>query len=1219
MPLMPLLPIRTWLRLLTFCVALSATSLVLLASWQVKDGAAAPAVREQGRVERLEALFNLRELLAGMRADLDDSASVIRSDKWLQQWEYARSLGHKITQGADHEALRGFGQALEDWQRASQPLMQPLAGTRSVPDREREMLRDVQKQWGEPLLSQLHIAYHAISQTSPSTGRVDTLVWALLPINALLLVLAGLSVWGIVRSLRQQVGTEPSKLVDITREIVNGNLTPALKVREDDRQSVVANIAVMLEHLRSSQNLSQHRLWLDKGLALINDTVRNEYSINDLARKISENISIYLELQSCGLYLYSFGVEDDSMIQRKALRLYGQHARDGSQFPARLSHGLPELQRAAPLGQLLRNRDMPADLLDELRTQPQDAASHFLMVPLLFENQMRGTLILKSRYPLSADIGDLMTPGSVAIGVAVESALNRETLMASLMDAQRLTNQLQLNHEKLQDSQRALKENIDYVNDVLSSMHSGLLIVDREGKIRDCNPALQKMAGLTREQLIGQHSSFLFEEDETNLLSILKGYGQMLTRLGMQDLQAYRELISGSMLGCMLINAKGQIMEANQRAAMITGYSIAELQQMGVGDLVPPRHRGRHSEWLPMAQEDENLHRSGSGRQLTLYGQQRQEVPVEISLINHQFEGQTVTLTLLRTEQDLPWAVINASTLQQLMPLDEDAMVTRLRHADGHDTPVRITSSFLLDSSGLPQQTVINVHDVSTLLNKSKEIRAQHQLLEMAMDAMQDGVLRVDRQGVVVSANPMAVELLGQQKASVIGARIADLFPGAQNGHSIEHWLPMEFRQLMARLIDDLAGSPEAAQALPVPLLCLNHQGLLEWATPSACSLLAIHPPPQSSKTSVPLADETTQQLQDLRQRLGAGSDGPQIVDVAWRAGNAPTMRLPTLLIPGGGATDQHMVVWLIPELDALCAHAIQMAHNIEWLSLHPEGVLIPVLLTASPLLDPYNRLTGAVLTIKDMRELKEKEAENLRMVQKMEQSQRLDALGQLAAGVAHDFNNLLGVIQNHAELVEMKVGPDSKAARNLSAIMQATTRARDIVIKLNGLGREASPEEGQEEVQSLFELVPLLNETQSLLQASLKGIDILVEPDTKTPGVVMLKGQSGSLQQVVVNLCVNGSHAIGERRDGRIVVETHCPEEGFVCIDVVDNGSGIPPEILPRIFEPFFTTKEVGKGTGLGLAMVRSIVTRMGGTIDCQSKVGEGTRFSLKLPCVRQ
>ena len=71
--------------------------------------------------------------------------------------------------------------------------------------------------------------------------------------------------------------------------------------------------------------------------------------------------------------------------------------------------------------------------------------------------------------------------------------------------------------------------------------------------------------------------------------------------------------------------------------------------------------------------------------------------------------------------------------------------------------------------------------------------------------------------------------------------------------------------------------------------------------------------------------------------------------------------------------------------------------------------------------------------------------------------------------------------------------------------------------------------------------------------------------------------------------------------------------------IDVLDNGSGIPAEILPRIFEPFFTTKGVGKGTGLGLAMVHSIITKMNGSIDCQSEMGVGTRFSIKLPCVSQ
>ena len=99
------------------------------------------------------------------------------------------------------------------------------------------------------------------------------------------------------------------------------------------------------------------------------------------------------------------------------------------------------------------------------------------------------------------------------------------------------------------------------------------------------------------------------------------------------------------------------------------------------------------------------------------------------------------------------------------------------------------------------------------------------------------------------------------------------------------------------------------------------------------------------------------------------------------------------------------------------------------------------------------------------------------------------------------------------------------------------------------------------------------------------------------------------------MNLCVNASHAIGERRDGRIIIYTSRHRDSQVRIAVIDNGSGIPKETLARIFEPFFTTKEVGKGTGLGLAMVRSIVTKMGGSVDCESEVGVGTSFILTLP----
>jgi PAS domain S-box-containing protein len=1222
MPQFPVLPMRSWLKVLGFCIVSAGLSVLLFAYLQGREGDSPQAAARQQRLEKLEALMGLQSVLSDMSLDLNGAAQP--PEHWVRLWLSAQRLMPALHRelalhGPGAEDQLQFSKALAQWRQAQGPAVLRLSQQPVMSDAERQTLRGIQQQWAAPLLVQTRLLYQALSQEPVEAVAEWTLSHtAMVGLSLLLLTTAWVALWGIRRSLRLQVGAESVQLVDITREIVNSNLAPALGVPPGDQTSVQANIAVMLQNLQANQSLNQRRSWLDKGLALINDTVRNEHSITDLARKISENLTVYLDLQACALYLYGQGAATEAKKPPKALKLYGQYgAGEVDEFPATLVHGLTALQRVALTGELLAMADLPQPLLEELSTQPLDEQAHYVLVPLTFESRVRGAVVLKSREPLPEDIGSLMMPGSVAIGVAVESALNRETMVASLLDAQRLTNQLQSNHEELQQSQMALSEKIHYVNDILSSMHSGLVIVDREGKIEDCNPALLEMAGLERDQLVGQHSNVLFEEDETSLMSILKGYGQLLTRLGMQDAPAYRALISGSMLGCMLVDGDGRIIEANSRVGRITGYSPEELQTMQVVDLVPVRHRSRHAELMALSLQDENLHRPGSGRMFTLVLRDRQELRVEVSLVNHQFEGNTVTLTLIRTDQDLPWAVINSSMLQQLMTLDEDSMVTRLRHADGHHTPVRLTSSFLLDSSGLPQQTVINVHDVSSLVNKGKEIRAQHQLLEMTMDAMQDGVLRVDRDGVLVGANPMALSLLGMDKSVALKSRIGDLFPGEQNGRGITHWLPFQYSQLMVRLIQDILASSDGAYNLPVPLLCLRHDGGLEWATSSACALLGIYPPPQNSEVSVMLAEQTTEYLQHLRHTLSHSMDAPQIVDVPWRAGSAPVMRLPTLIVPSGAVSDDQMVVWLIPELDALCAHAIQRALNIEWLILHPEGLLIPVLLTASPLLDPYGRLTGAVLTIKDMRELKEKESENLRMVQKMEQSQRLDALGQLAAGVAHDFNNLLGVIQSHAELVEMKVGPDSKATRNLSAILQATTRARDIVIKLNGLGREERREDEQEEVQSLFELVPLLRETQSLLQASLKGIDILVVPDENMPAEVCLRGQSGSLQQVIVNLCVNGSHAIGERRNGQLLIEPHAPVNGFVCVDVVDNGSGIPPEVLPRIFEPFFTTKEVGKGTGLGLAMVRSIVTRMNGTIECHSEVGIGTRFSLRLPCV--
>lgn len=1066
-------------------------------------------------------------------------------------------------------------------------------------------------------------------------GLAATVVWALAVWwgqAAGLLAMAMTGAWALVLlaawaawSLgRRHLGAEPAELSSVTRMLAEGRHDQAQTLLKGAQQGAWGDLAKVVANLQQAQLNHEQRAWRDQGLALIHETVRYDHTPEALADLVSLTLTRFLGLGACSVYVLDSDLTGKRLHADCHLKRQGSGQAQVSALPEGIHCSFASLQALAASETILRNGEIPAAILNDVRRPPHGDT---VLVPLVMEAQVRGALLMTCAHNLPAQLEALMEPVSAAIAVAMQSASARETLQASLSRANELTRELQDHHEKLRASEVALKKQMTYVNDILGNMHSGLVVVDRSGRIQDCNPALLKLTGFDRDLLIGQPSSLLFEEDETRLLSIFKGYGHLLTRMGVENPETYRQVLSENLLGAALMDVNGQILQANFRMAQLLGCGVDQLKGHTFWSLLTDLPEDELQDLQTLLVTDDSYYRSGSGQQMSVrFHAERPAQLVEISLINHRWMGERVTLVLLRGDLDLPWGVANSTTLQKLMPGDEEAMVAKLRNRSGTHIPVRVSSSFLADATGMPQQTVINLHDVSSLVNKSEEIRAQHQLLEMSMDAMQDGVLRLDRHGRVISANPMALDLLGSDKASTALQPVHQLLPGQQKGHDLAYWLPLQTSWLLSRLVQDLAHNPSLVQSLPIPLLLADRLGRLKWATPTACALLGLMQAPQASAEPQLLAEQTSRELLALRDQtdvVNAGQD-PLVIEVAWRAGNAPVMRLPTLVVPQVSGSGDDMMVWLIPDLDALSAFMIRRMHNIEWMVLHKqESMLVPVVLTASPLVDPYNRLTGAVVTIKDMREIKEKEAENLRMVQKVEQSQRLDALGQLAAGVAHDFNNLLGVIQNHAELVEMKLGSETKAAKNLSAIMQATTRARDIVLKLNALGRERKrlEEDGsvhdEQEVLAPFALLPVIEETQGLLQATLKGIDILVNPGTVEPAL-MVRGQSGTLQQVIVNLCVNGSHAIGDRRDGLIRIDLGRPDPEHVTIAVTDNGSGIPPEIMSRIFEPFFTTKEVGKGTGLGLAMVRSIVTQMGGSIDCTSELGQGTTFTLRLPCAQ-
>ena len=242
------------------------------------------------------------------------------------------------------------------------------------------------------------------------------------------------------------------------------------------------------------------------------------------------------------------------------------------------------------------------------------------------------------------------------------------------------------------------------------------------------------------------------------------------------------------------------------------------------------------------------------------------------------------------------------------------------------------------------------------------------------------------------------------------------------------------------------------------------------------------------------------------------------------------------------------------------------------------------------------------------------------RLEELFRQSQKMEAIGQLAGGVAHDFNNILTIIHGHASLLAA-AGLDEPGARSAHQIAQAANRAAGLTRQLLTFSRRQLMQPKR------LDLNKIVGNTTDMLGRIL-GEDVTLQLNySSAPATV--EADAGMMEQVLLNLVVNARDAMprGGQLSIRIAIvdvnEEHMqrhPEARagrFVCVSNTDTGSGIPPENLTRIFEPFFTTKEIGKGTGLGLATVYGIVKQHQGWVEVESAVGKGTTFRFYIPHV--
>jgi PAS domain S-box-containing protein len=260
---------------------------------------------------------------------------------------------------------------------------------------------------------------------------------------------------------------------------------------------------------------------------------------------------------------------------------------------------------------------------------------------------------------------------------------------------------------------------------------------------------------------------------------------------------------------------------------------------------------------------------------------------------------------------------------------------------------------------------------------------------------------------------------------------------------------------------------------------------------------------------------------------------------------------------------------------------------------------------------------------VTDITEQKMMQEEKAALESRLQQAQKMEAIGTLAGGIAHDFNNILAAIFGYTELALTDSERESILYQNLQEVLRAGERAKDLVKQILTFSRQAEQERKPVQVKLICK------EAIKFLRASLPT-SITIRQKIESESLVM--ADPTQIHQVLMNLCTNAGHAMGNKGGdlGLTLLDVYLGEDltakypelqpgPYIELTVSDTGYGMPAHVIERIFDPFFTTKVKGEGTGMGLSVVHGIVGSCGGTITASSKPGKGSTFKIYLPALER
>jgi len=254
-----------------------------------------------------------------------------------------------------------------------------------------------------------------------------------------------------------------------------------------------------------------------------------------------------------------------------------------------------------------------------------------------------------------------------------------------------------------------------------------------------------------------------------------------------------------------------------------------------------------------------------------------------------------------------------------------------------------------------------------------------------------------------------------------------------------------------------------------------------------------------------------------------------------------------------------------------------------------------------------------------------EEHATRLELEKRLQQAQKMEAIGTLAGGIAHDFNNILSAILGYGELALADAQGNAAVLSSLQEIIKAGNRAADLVRQILAFSRKSD----QECISMLLQ--PLVKEVLKLLRATIPST-IQIQQDI-SPKCGPVFADPTQMHQVIMNLCTNSFHALREQGgilkislstteiadSDELARPDGLPPGNYLQLTVADSDCGMDKETLDKMYDPYFTTKKQGEGTGLGMAVVHGIITAIGGSIVATSKIGEGTHVDIYIPLVKR